>query len=213
MKRLLYCIVTILLGLCCFTACKGDDESSSSQSSQSEQTSQNDSGSAGVEITQSGVEVSVGESVQLETIVENENIFLFWSVRDENIATVSDEGLVTGVAEGQTICYVSYGSETAMCLVKVLPEKAKPLLSAYSPYQEEGIKIFVGDAFNPAITVKLGDSVFEDAQIEYVVTGSSVRVEDGILIADGVGNATVAVKVTYGEQMVQLSLSVAVIEN
>ena len=211
MRKIIYCIVTILLGICCFTACKGEDESSSLQSSHSEQSSQNDSSSAGIEITQSGVEVSVGESVQLETIVENENIFLFWSVRDENIATVSDEGLVTGVAEGQTICYVSYGNETAMCLIKVLPEKAKPLLSVYSPYQEDGIKIFVGDVFDPSITVKLGDSICNSAQIEYVITGSGISMQEGMLVADSVGDATVTVKVTYGEQTAELSLSVTVI--
>ena len=204
MKRILSCILTVLLGVCCFTACKGDDESSSSSTSTESSTSYN------LHITQNEVTLAVGESVQLEATIDIENVYVFWSIRDESVATVSDEGVITGVSAGETICYASFGSEKSMCLVKVLEETAKPLLSVTTPYTD-GITLFVGDTFDPLLAVKLGDAVLTDAQIEYVVTGAGVSVKDGMLVAESVANATVAVKVVYGEQTAELSLSVTVI--
>lgn len=204
MKRIISCILTVLLGVCCFTACKGNDESSFSS------TSVESSDTYNLHIAQNEVALVVGESVQLEATIDIENVYIFWSVRDENIATVSDEGVVTGVEAGETICYASFGNEKAMCLVKVLEETVQPLLSVTTPYTDE-ITLFVGDTFDPLITVKLGDSVFKDAQIEYFVTGAGVSVKDGMLVADSTGNATVTVKVSSEGQTASLSLTVRVI--
>ncbi len=208
MKKILSCILTVLLGLCCLAACNGGGESSSSSTGTESGNTNN------LHITQNEVTLSVGESVQLEATIDMENVYIFWSVRDENVASVSDDGVITGVAEGETICYASFGGEKAMCLVKVLGESAKPLLSATTPYTD-GITLFVGDTFDPLITVKLGDAVFNDAQIEYAVAEAEadvVGVEDGVIVARGSGNATVSVKVTYEEQTVSLSLAVSVLE-
>lgn len=205
MKRIVYCILTVLLGLGCLTACnKGGENSSSSEQTSTKETNN-------LHITTNEVTLSVGESVQLEATVDMENVFIFWSVRDENIATVTTGGLLTAVAEGETICYATFAGETSMCLVKVLGETAKPLLSVNSQYAD-GIKLLVGDSFDPSIVVKLGDSIVNDAAIEYSVSDASVAgVEDGEIIAKGVGDATVSVKVTYGEETVSLSLPVSVV--
>ena len=206
MKKIVCCIVTLLLGLCCFAACGKGGETSSGEAGVSE--------SNNLHITQSEITLAVGESMQLEATLDLESVYIFWSVRDEHIATVSDEGLITGVAEGETICYASFGGEKAMCLVKVLGESAKPLLSVTTPYTD-GITLFVGDTFNPLITVKLGDEICDGANIDYVISDAEkgiVDVEKGELFAADVGNATVSVEVTYEGQSASLSLSVTVLE-
>ena len=116
MKRIVCLIVTILLGLCCFSACaKGEGDK--------EKVAYN------LHITQNEITLSVGETVQLEATSDVENAYIFWSVRDADIAMISSEGLLTGVTEGETICYASFGGEKAMCLVKVLiPESLQVLL-------------------------------------------------------------------------------------
>lgn len=201
MKRIVCLIVTILLGLCCFSACtKGEGDK--------EKVAYN------LHITQNEITLSVGETVQLEATSDVENAYIFWSVRDADIAMISSEGLLTGVTEGETICYASFGGEKAMCLVKVLGESAKPLLSVTTPYTD-GITIFVGDTFNPLISVKLGDDVCDEAKIEYTVAENEsaiVVVENGEIVALGEGDATVSVKVTYDEEVVSLDLRVSVLK-
>ena len=203
MKKILYLILTLLLGLCCLTACADDEVSSSSSSSEK----QDASNTTTIHITQNDVTLTVGESIQLGATADIEGVYIFWSVRDESIATITDDGLITGVSEGQTICYASYDGQTAMCLVKVVAETAQPLLSVSTPYTD-GLSLYVGDSFDPLITVKLGDSVFDGATIEYVVAEKGVvDVVDGKITASGTGSATVSVKVTYGEQTASLSLA------
>ena len=200
MKRLVCLIVTMLLGLCCFAACgKGEDEKNSAVYN--------------LHITQNEITLSVGETVQLEATSDVENVYIFWSVRDTDIATISSDGLLTGVAEGETICYASFGGEKAMCLVKVLGEEAKPLLSVVTPYTD-GITLFVGDTFNPLLSVKLGDDACADAKVSYEVSAADVvSVENGEIVALGVGEATVSVKVSYEDQTASLTLNVSVVEN
>ena len=213
MKRILYCILTVVMGVACFTACKGEDESSSSVVESTQSTESVATGDE-IQITPNEVVLSVGETVQLTATTEKGNVYLFWSVRDEGVATVSDEGVVTGVAEGQTICYASYGKESAMCLVKVLAEKAKPILSIDTPYTNyaEGVKLFVGDSFDLNITVKLGDDVCGEAQVTYAVADAAIAEEEGgQLVALAVGETMVTVTATYDGQTATLTLPISVV--
>ena len=203
MKKILYCILTMLLGVVCLCGCK--DKGTSEESSKP---SSNNS----IEFVQNEITLSVGASVQAEVITSKNNVYVFWSTRDTNIATVSDKGVITAVAEGQTICYAAFGGETAICLIKVTADKTKPMLSVTSPY-EEGITIFVGDTFNPLFSVKLGDDACDGATMQYNVSNAAVAsVVNGELVACGVGEATLSVEVTYDGQTVSLTIPVSVVE-
>jgi hypothetical protein len=208
MKRIVYYILTVLLGLSCLVACQGGDAPSTS----SEQTSSSETKETNnLHITTNEVILSVGEFTQLVATLDIENAYIFWSVRDENIATISSTGVVTGVSEGETICYASFAGESAMCLVKVLPEVAQPMLSVSTPYQD-GITIFEGSQFNLLLSVKLGDNVLSDATLQYEVSDTDVvEVVDGILVARAVGEATVTIKAIYGTQEASVSLVVGVV--
>ena len=207
MKKIVYGILTAMLGLCCLTACKGKDtDSSSSVESTSQETVSN------IRITQSEVELTVGSSVQLEAETTKQNVYVFWSVRDDNIATVSN-GVLTGVSEGETICYATFGGETAMCLVKVYAEVAQPMLSISTPYASEPITLNEGDTFNPLVMAKLGDTAINDAVFTYDVEDTDVvTVVDGELVAMGVGDTSVLIKVTYNSQVASVELTVKVVE-
>lgn len=206
MRKILYCILTLILCCTSFVACAKETPSASSEPQQSASSTNNNS----IEFVVNEITLTAGESVQAEVVTSKQNVFVFWSVRDEEIATV-ENGLITGVSEGQTICYASFGGVTAMCLVKVLSATAAPMLSVTTPYAA-GVTLLVGDTFNPLISVKLGDSVIDNAQIEYVVDKTEVvDVEDGILVARSVGDAVVSVNVSYGEETASMSFAVSVV--
>ena len=206
MKKLLKVLVAMLLGVCCFTACGGGAEQESSSSS-SEVKQENT-----IEFVSNEITLQVGESLQLEVVTSKPNVYVFWSARDTHVATVSDSGVVTAIAEGQTICYAEFGGKSAMCLVKVVPKGVEPVLSISAPYAENAVTIYKGETLQMAIMVKLGDTVVEDAQIEYSVASEIASVTNGILSADGVGETTVTATVEYNGQTATTTISVTIVE-
>lgn len=203
MKKILYCLFITILCVLCFSACGGSKTSESSTSEQKE---------SNISFVHNEVSLSVGESVQLEVVTSKSNVFIFWSVRDTELATVSNDGVVTALAEGQTICYAEFAGEKVMCLIKITTEQAKPLLSVSVPYAESNAVIYVGDALEIKASVKFGDTVVDGAELEYTIDGNSVNVEDGKVVGLSVGSATVVISATYEGQTAQTTLTVKVVE-
>ncbi|MBQ4099116.1 MAG: Ig-like domain-containing protein [Clostridia bacterium] len=203
MKRLL-CVIMALMCLLCFFSCgKGKDDTSLS--------SEGKNGT--IAFVQNEITISIGESVQLEVETTKKNVFIFWSIRDENLATVSDDGVITALAEGQTICYAEFAGERVMCLVKIVSPQAMPLLSISVPYEGESVTLYVGDSLAINEIVRLGDSVVTDAQVEYEITQTDiVQVEGNKMVGKKVGEATVLIRATYENQVASLTLKVKVVE-
>ena len=202
MKRILYCLLAALLCLFCFSAC--GEEENPDQSSATENT---------IEFVQNQITLSVGESVQAEVTTSKKNVFVFWSIRDEDIASVSDDGVITALAEGQTICYAEFGGVKAICQINVLPKSAQPLLSVTVPYPNE-LTLYTGGALALKPSVKLGDDTVEGAQISYVLTGVDVvKVEDGVITALCVGTATISIQASYNNQTASSLLTVTVVDS
>ena len=79
----------------------------------------------GVSIDQSTVEMMIGEKKQLSAVITpadatDQNIT--WSSSKKSVATVSDRGLVTAVAEGTTTIKARAGGKTSACIVTVKKE-------------------------------------------------------------------------------------------
>ena len=202
MKKFIYCILAVLTCLICFTACGGSGENSSSASQGSS-----------IEFVQNEITISVGDSVQAEVVTSKKNVFILWSVRDTQIASVSTDGVITALQEGQTICYARFGNETAMCLVKITAKSATPLLSVSVPYEGGSATLYVGDTLDLRACVKLGDDVIDGAQIEYQTLASDiVRVENGQVEALKAGSDTITILVSYEGQTAKATLTVSVVE-
>lgn len=73
--------------------------------------------SDGVHLLKS-LNLEVGESSKLNLSNASESVV--WSSLDESIATVSNEGVVTAVAEGKTVIMATVGSVTRSCEVSVV---------------------------------------------------------------------------------------------
>ena len=76
-------------------------------------------GDPAVYISQVEITLAVGDSIQLAA-VSTDNSVVDWLSLDENIATVSDNGLVTGVAKGETMVMAFTDSDAStFCTIKV----------------------------------------------------------------------------------------------
>ena len=213
MRKLILCLIASIAVVACFTACNKAGKSSATASS-TPTTSKPSSESAAytLELSHSEITLSVGETFKLEAEVSKPNAYVFWSVQDSSIAKVSSDGTVTALAVGQTICYAKFGTEEAMCLVKVAPEQAAPMLSVSVAHQNNSVILYAGDSLDVNATARFGDQILTDATIEYVVANTSIAsVANGTITAKEVGSTTILVKVTYNGQEATVVLAVEVI--
>lgn len=107
-------IALLLISLCHFI-------SSCSQAEQENPVSR-------VEIDPSAIEVLIGESFQLKAILSPSNSTgpsVIWASSAESVATVSNTGLVTGIAEGSSVITATAGGKTGICTVTVKNNRAR----------------------------------------------------------------------------------------
>ena len=203
MKKILSFIlasVMLMFGLtsCAFGSNTSDSASSSEKSS--------------IEFVQSELEMEIGESVQAEITVSKKNVFIYWNVRDKEIASVSSKGVITALAPGETVVYAEFSGETAMCLVKVKEKSAIPELSVSVPYYDNQVSVYSDGtlALNPV--VRFGDAIVTDATVEYTVADAQIAtVDNGSVIGAAVGTTTVTITATYQSQTATAVVNVQVI--
>lgn len=206
MRKLICCILLLAALAFGFTAC-GQEQQSESDTPSTQQSSNY------IEFVQVELGLEIGESVQAEVITSRKNAPVFWSIRDMEIASVNNKGVITALAAGETVCYAEFGGETAMCLVKVSEKSAIPELSVSVPYYNNQMTIYSGRSLSLNVTVRLGAELISDAVIEYVVDDSQIAVvENGVVRAKAVGNTTVSVNVAYNGQTVNALVSVRVVD-
>jgi len=206
MKRFLYCFFAMLLCAFCFSACKQDKPVDSSSTSEVQE-------SSAIAFVQNEITLALGDSVQAEIETSKKNVFVFWSIRDENLATVSSDGVITALAEGETICYAEFAGERAMCLVKIVAPQAKPLLSVSLPYAEDFVALYVGDSLSIDVAVKLGDFVVNNAQVEYEIAQTDIAyIEGNKVVGEKAGTTTILIQATYENQNATAILTVNVVE-
>ena len=214
MRKFILCIIAIIAVAVCFTACKKKKAASTVTPSSTPVTSESTSEAPSytIELSYSEITLYVGDTFKLEATVSKPNAYVSWRVQDSSIAKVSSDGTVTALAVGQTICYAKFGSEEAICLVKVAPEQATPMLSVSVAHKDNSLTMYVGNTIDVNATVRLGDQILEDATIVYTVSDTSVvSVTDGVITANGVGTTVILVKVTHNGQEASVVLTVKVI--
>ena len=213
MKKILSCILAAVMLAFGLTSCSihsilgdflgGDSQGASSSPNHSTNT---------IEFVNTEVVMEIGESVQLEVTTSKKNAPVFWSIRDAEIASVSDKGLITALAAGETVCYAEFGGQTAMCLVTVKEQSATPELSIVVPYYNSQVSMYAGSTLALNEVVKFGDEVVTDATVEYTVADAQIAtVSNGTVNALAVGETTVTIVASYDGQVAEATVTVVVI--
>ena len=202
MKKIIYCLLAMLFTVFCFSACGGNDKPESSDSGEQ----------PAVAFVENEINLAIGETVKADVVTSKKNVFVFFSVRDKDVATISADGTITGVGEGQTICWAEFGGEKAVCIIKVAGKVTMPMLSVVVPYEANSITMYANETLNLKASVKLGDNVVDNAQVTYKASaGDVISVEDGVITAKSAGNATVTVTANYEDQSAFIMVYVTVI--
>ena len=210
MKRVIYCLFVMLFCSFFWFACNDSKEPTESSSSSSSVTSEVKE--PNIYFVENEITLSVGQTVKAEIVTSKNNVFIFWSIRDGNLASVSNDGTITGLALGETICYAEFAGEKVMCLIKIVEQQATPMLSVSVPYENATVALYVGDTLNLKASVKLGDTMLSDAEVTYAVSNADiVSVEEGKATGLAAGTATVTITATYEGQSASMQLTVNVV--
>lgn len=164
-----------------------------------------------VSLSTSVISISEEKTYQLTaTIDESLNRYLvFWSTRDEEIATVSDSGLVTALKVGTTICEVQCGKYFARCSITVtnyMPED-----NLFVSFEKYEYNLNVDDEYVINPIVKLGDKTIADYSLTMEVGDSSILSTNNKTIkALKVGESDVLLTFTYQDYTAQSLIYVKV---
>ena len=113
---------------------------------------------------------------------------LNFSSSDPTIATVSDDGVVTGVSGGKAYITVSYGAKTAKATINVTMREYRLDLS------DESWLMLVGTTKQVTVKAYYGLTELTDAELLWTTSDPAVAtVEDGLITAVGNGNAEITV--------------------
>ena len=171
------CFLFSLVGL--FAACEKGEEPDVPVSS--------------VSVSQPSAELIIGQTLQLSATVspyDATNKEVVWASANPSVATVSNGGLVTAVAEGSTDITASAGGKKASC--KVTVRKGVVDVSSVELSQTT-LTLVAGESATLTATVKPDDAT--DKTVTWSSSNTAIAtVENGVVTAISEGAATITAK-------------------
>ena len=165
----------------------------------------------GVRLDCTGITVSVGGTWQLNATVEPDdaqNKSVTWESSDESVATVDENGLVTGKSAGSATVTVrtEEGGYTAQCMVNVEGDETVAVTGVR--LDNTGITVGVGGTWQLNATVEPEDA--ENKSVTWESSDESVATvdENGLVTGKSAGSATVTVRTVDGGYTAQCSVTV-----
>ncbi|MGG7058033.1 S8 family serine peptidase [Clostridium tertium] len=141
------------------------------------------------------------------------NIELEWKSKNENIATVDQNGLVTAVNAGTTIIqvYPTDGSAILNCYVTVTKDGKIPYIEN-TVVKNPNLEVIVGDEFDLEFSLNPEDVVIKS--ISYVSSADSiVSIVDGKAVANSAGKAIVTANINEGGAFITWEINVKAKDN
>ncbi len=144
-----------------------------------------------VTVTPETASVEVGETVQLEAAVEpaNTGFEIVWTSDNPDVASVDDNGLVTGIANGYAAISASAGGKTGSCSITVV---GLPLESI--DLEEESLDLTEGDEVSLTLNIIPEGAAYDN--ISWTSSAPEIAsVSNGVISALREGQAVITVDV------------------
>ena len=147
-----------------------------------------------VSITQPSAEMLIGETVQLKASVspgDATDKTVSWASSKQSVATVSETGLVTAIAEGSSTITASAGGKNGSCIVTV--SKGVIAVSSVDLNKTE-LSLVEGDSEALFVSIKPDDAT--DKTVTWSTSNASIAtVDNGKVTAIKEGEATITARV------------------
>lgn len=143
MKKILCVLVSmiLLLGALAGVGCKKEE------------------GPEGITLSSGEISLEVGDTRQLSALVAPTTWKgeIVWTSGDAKVATVSEDGLVTAIAAGETKVTASAGEKSAICSVTVSEKVVIPLINGFKAFEKGGLLGGEGGEYYPVTAEAVGE--------------------------------------------------------
>ena len=190
-------IVVICLSVFCFFACEKAPVEIAVSS---------------ITLSQGTAEMLIGETAQLTATIlpqDASDKTIIWASSKKSVATVSSNGLITAIAEGQSIITASSGGKSATCQVIV----SSGFVDVVSiSLDKESIDLEEGGSTILVATVKPSDAT--DKTVVWSSSNTNVATVDqnGAVVAVKEGNATITARISDKQAICPVTVKKKVIE-
>jgi hypothetical protein len=185
----------------------GHDESSSEEKMSSSNTESGSSSSeekATFTLSATHITLGIGQTYGLTASIDG----VSFSSNNVKVATIDENGLITGIALGEAIITATCGEAKALAKVTVTDELVSLLSISFST---GSLALYEGDSVNLKPIVKYGEETLDEASIVYSSSDESLAsYNEGKITAKKKGSVTLSAKVTYSgySDVAYLSLEV-----
>lgn len=156
-----------------------------------------------ISISPSSARLAVGNTLTLNTIISPDNATnqtVTWSSTNPTVATISESGIVTAIADGNAIIIASTQDGTnlsAACQISVYTEAILVECISLNPSKIEGI---VDDTFEIAVSILPENAT--NKRLNWTSSDESIAtVDDGLVKLKALGNAIITTKATDGSNI------------
>ena len=207
-KLFLTLIFPLLLSGCSFGLFKKKDSNSSQDSGQDSGEVTPEPTGHSINVIDTEISIEVGLQYQIN-IVELKKTIIICQSSNEEIASVTQDGLVSALTPGEATISISGGQDRFNVFVTVLPPEAKDSLQIVMVKQS--FTLSLGDEYTLPLTVKLGNQVIEDASLTYEYETEGVVSILGLdVTALAVGTTKCVVSASYSDMKTSSSFVVSV---
>lgn len=162
-----------------------------------------------VTVSPESINMVIGDTERLTLTILPENASVksgTWASSDEAVATVSQDGTVTAVAEGTAVITVTAGSKSATCNVTVTEERIEIESIEISPAKVTLTQI--GETAQLTVKIMPEDATYTDMTWTSSDESIATVTQEGLVTAVAEGNATLTVSV--GEISATCNITVAI---
>ena len=161
-----------------------------------------------IEVAESEITLKVGEQHQIQINELKKTIVLYQSNND-GIASVSDEGVITGVAQGETSISVTGGKDRFVIFVSVIPDEAHDSLQIVMV--KNSFTIALDDSFVLPFTVKLGNQVIENPTYSYTYETPNIVSINGLNVSPlAAGTTKCVVNASYNDMSTSAAFTITI---
>ena len=163
----------------------------------------------GVSFVEDTVSIEKYETYTME-LLGWESTDVTWKSEDKSIATIED-GVVYAKKKGSTTISATKGKASISCEVVVTDNQYVPVIELNEP--EEGINLVKKEEYELQPVISYNGNTYTDVKYEYNVDGDGLKVnKSGVIQANELGDATVCVKATWRDNVIETSIPISVLD-
>lgn len=200
MKRYCLIICLLLVTMVVFSACKSGEMSAKRESP------------IGVSFVTPEVNILPGETVQLECQLKDEKSTIAFSTSNSDVCSVSEQGVLLGIAPGKATVTASIG-EYEKAYLQITVSKDVMASAIHVTMDKDMLEMVTGLEYTLTCTAQRDSSILTDTQVKWSSSNEDVAtVVDGKITAVNPGDAVITATVAVESQNYQTSCNVTVYE-